>query len=123
MQNVLLQMFDLNSKRVARTIEKRPIVRHCLIALLAFVLMWLSACSSGRVPLVRTETVEVRVPVKPNIPDEILAACLPTRTLPQDPTVGDLDLWTEELTLALESCNKHKAALRRAIAGSADEAH
>jgi hypothetical protein len=56
------------------------------------------------------------VPVKPDIPIEVLADCLPNRTLPETAlTVGDLEVWAEDLSVALERCNADKAAIRRAL--------
>jgi hypothetical protein len=64
---------------------------------------------------VRTEIVEVHVPVRPDIPAEILAECRVDRTRPANPTVDDLALLAEEQRIALEKCSKEKRAIRAAV--------
>lgn len=86
--------------------------RLCLIVLLLFALFSLTACGK---PLVRTETVEVRVPVRPNIPAELLRDCTVERTLPTEPTVGDLVALTEDALVELRRCSAEKQAIREAI--------
>ena len=118
MQNEPPNAYVKNSYQIANWIAEHQIVRRCSIGLLLFALLWLSACANGQ-PLVRTETVEVRVPVKPDIPAETLAPCLINRTLSDQPTVGDMAALTEEALIALEKCNLDKAALRRALTDDA----
>lgn len=113
MQKEILNAYSVNSHRVADWIVDHPLARRCLILALLCVPFFLIACAKP--PLVRTETVEVKVPVRPDIPAEILAPCRPTISLPVDPTVGDLEVWAEELALALSRCNADKAALDRAL--------
>jgi hypothetical protein len=59
---------------------------------------------------VRTETVEVKVPVATPLPAELLQPCVPLGWY--GTSVRDLVLWAEEMSLVLEACNKDKAAIR-----------
>lgn len=75
----------------------------------------MGACVSARPPLVATETVEIKVPVRPDIPAQILEPCLPDARLPADMRVRDLDRWAEDLAIALEVCNSNLDKMREAL--------
>ena len=113
MQEKTLNAHSETSHRVANWIASHPIARLCSIGLLLFVLTLCVGCASARQPY---RTVEVKVPVKPEIPAETLAPCAPAEELPVGPlSVGALLTWAEDLSIALERCNMDKVAIRNAL--------
>ena len=102
-----------NSHGFEHWIAEHPIARHCLIGALLLVLISLNGC--GRTPIVRTETVEIKVPVKPDIPAEVLQECVVDFPRPASPTIGDLADLAERQRIELKRCSEHKAAMREAI--------
>ncbi len=117
MQNETQNGRSETSKLADGQTGNRPTARRYWIGLLLCAPMLGAGCASGRPPLVRTETVEVRVPVKPEIPAATLEPCFPESRLPidRDPTVGEVEEWAEDLSVALEKCNADKESLRRAL--------
>jgi len=70
-------------------------------------------CSAFTREVVRTETVEVKVPVQTRLPEELLGDCVPRYKLEEPITFESYASWVEDLVITLEQCNKEKAAIRR----------
>lgn len=102
-----------NSSGFRSWIVEHPIVRRCLIGALLLALTLFAGC--GQAPIVRTETVTVRVPVKPTIPAELLRECTVERSPNPDPTVGALADLAERALIELARCSAEKRAIAEAL--------
>lgn len=76
--------------------------------MVACALPLLTACGT---PFVRTETVEVQVPVYVPLPSALLQKC-ETPVMPGSLTVADLMEYVLDLSSALESCNAQMGEIR-----------
>lgn len=75
-------------------------------------MLLLSGCAS-KSPIVRTETVEVKVPVRVRVPDELLQP-IPMPALPADGvTNADLVSLVVDLRVALRKANERLEAIRK----------
>jgi len=112
-----LKRYGLKGTGPARTwgprSDRSPHARRWLSWIWVPALLSVTGCSAFTREVVRTETVEVRVPVQAALPAELLAPCHPSATLGEPLTFEAYAGWVEDLVLTLEQCNQHKAEIRK----------
>lgn len=96
----------------------RHAMRFWILTCGLLALSCISACTSTPRTVVRTEIVEVKVPVVNRPPDELLADCVPKHFLRDDQmTVRELAAWAEDLAITVNAdCNAQLAELRKFFA-------
>lgn len=90
------------------------VIPHCLWILGLCALCSVSGCSTTPRNFVKTETVEIRVPVLQKVPEALTVPCKPNVQLEQGDklTVEKLAALADDWAIALEVCNAQLDALR-----------